>query len=133
MFKITGVSKNEVTVVGFAETEIEAKHICAYFNAKSMLAETGISYVYETTDTLELEIPDFMFVDAVIWYDENDQLCIEISESSERVLTFEKDEENLEWHVNGLKIQLTKFRKQSYVENEVFKALCKHLKGVDVE
>ena len=138
MFKITGVNSNgEFAVLGFVETEVEAKKVCAYLTARSMLNTTCVDYEYDKVDNLALtiDIPDFIYVDAVFYYNPKDSLpYVEVYESFQRNLSFEKDENRSEIRVNGLKVQLNKFRKFKRVEDEVYHAIYNHYKkGIAAE
>ena len=138
MFKITGVNSNgEFAVLGFVETEMEAKKVCAYLTARSMLNTTCVDYEYDKVDNLALtiDIPDFIYVDAVFYYNPKDSLpYVEVYESFQRNLSFEKDENRSEIRVNGLKVQLNKFRKFKRVEDEVYRAIYNHYKkGIAAE
>ena len=138
MFKITGVNSNgEFAVLGFVETEVEAKKVCAYLTARSMLNTTCVDYEYDKVDNLALtiDIPDFIYVDAVFYYNPKDSLpYVEVYESFQRNLSFEKDENRSEIRVNGLKVQLNKFRKFKRVEDEVYRAIYNHYKkGIAAE
>lgn len=138
MYKITGVNSNgEFAVLGFVETEVEAKKVCAYLTARSMLNTTCVDYEYDKVDNLALtiDIPDFIYVDAVFYYNPKDSLpYVEVYESFQRNLSFEKDENRSEIRVNGLKVQLNKFRKFKRVEDEVYRAIYNHYKkGIAAE
>ncbi len=138
MYKITGVNSNgEFAVLGFVETEVEAKKVCAYLTARSMLNTTCVDYEYDKVDNLALtiDIPDFIYVDAVFYYNPKDSLpYVEVYESFQRNLSFEKDENQCEIRVNGLKVQLNKFRKFKRVEDEVYRAIYNHYKkGIAAE
>ena len=138
MFKITGVNSNgEFAVLGFVETEVEAKKVCAYLTARSMLNTTCVDYEYDKVDNLALtiDIPDFIYVDAVFYYNPKESLpYVELYESFQRNLSFEKDENRSEIRVNGLKVQLNKFRKFKRVEDEVYRAIYNHYKkGIAAE
>ena len=138
IYKITGVNSNgEFAVLGFVETEVEAKKVCAYLTARSMLNTTCVDYEYDKVDNLALtiDIPDFIYVDAVFYYNPKDSLpYVEVYESFQRNLSFEKDENRSEIRVNGLKVQLNKFRKFKRVEDEVYRAIYNHYKkGIAAE
>ena len=138
MYKITGVNSNgEFAVLGFVETEVEAKKVCAYLTARSILNTTCVDYEYDKVDNLALtiDIPDFIYVDAVFYYNPKDSLpYVEVYESFQRNLSFEKDENRSEIRVNGLKVQLNKFRKFKRVEDEVYRAIYNHYKkGIAAE
>lgn len=137
MFKITGVNSNgEFAVIGFVETEVEARKVCAYLSARSMLNTTCVDYDYEQIDDLAktVEIPDFIYIDAIVYYNPKDSLpYTEIYESAKRELSFENDKERCEWRVYGLKVPLSKFRNFKYVENEVYRVSYRYRKGLDVE
>lgn len=138
MFKITGINSNgEFATLGFVETEVEAKKVCAYLSARSMLNTTCVDYEYDKVDNLALtiDIPDYIYIDAVFYYNPKDSLpYVEVYESFQRNLSFEKDENRSEIRVNGLKVQLNKFRKFKRVEDEVYRAIYNHYKkGIAAE